>query len=106
MIIWSCSCGEKQWDGEDSFITSIRSIEYQMTDLPYAYALCNFSVYLKVAQAANDSMWSNNSTIENIRSGSKGKYESKVKSSSQNIFLQLPKVHLKPWKGLFKSTKD
>lgn len=81
MILWSCSCGKKQWDGEDSFNTSTKSIVYPMTDLPYAYAFCNISVYLKVAQAASDDMWSKNSTIENIRSGSKGKYKPKVKNT-------------------------
>lgn len=81
MIFWSCKCGRKQWTGKDSFDASKKSIVHRITDLPYAYALCNISVYLKVAQAPYEGVWSTNSTLNWIRTGSKGKNKQTIKDN-------------------------
>lgn len=72
MILWSCECGHRKWNNAARFDTKSKSITYTITDLPYAYALCNISVFLKVSEAEFDDMWSNNSTIEAVRTGSRG----------------------------------
>lgn len=108
MIVWSCQIGRKTWNDKATFNTTSKSVTYTITDLPYAYALCNVSVFLKVSQAAFDHMWSSNATIEAVRTGSVGKrfgHCDKSGDAIKIIFLQFQKTHHKSSKALFKSSK-
>lgn len=73
LVLWSCKCGKTKLNGEDRFNSTKIEQRYTIKNLPYAYSLCNISIYLKDSEAAYDNMWSGNATIENIKTGSKGK---------------------------------